>query len=249
MKKITLPTPATGSNQAYFSALNGYLIPEYFDSVKYCDTAGNEYASVDAMDGTSYVVTRVYYYKHGVKAVCFVLASGALQSQSPRFAGSAGITDTSSGTYIQAAPTVLTLLSGAILLGNMQASSSLYTVLLTKHGSDTIAIFYKPPYYYNSTRYNAALSTLNLGKGKTNAGNQVQVLVPSTGATTSEFKLYPSYYTITMRIPTIDGAESVLTDIRYLLAGPGFDMVSTETIGIDGVVYDKVGLLLIPRTS
>ena len=48
-----------------------------------------------------------------------------------------------------------------------------------------------------------------------------------------------------MRIPTIDGADSVLTNVRYILAGPGCDMVASEAIALDGVVYDKLGLLLI----
>ena len=245
MKKITLPTPATGTNQAYFTALSEQLIPKYFDSVHYCDAAGNEYSSVDVMNGSSYAVTRVDYYKHGVRAMCFFLSGGALSGQSPRFAGKDGVTSSSSGTYIQSAPTSLTICHDAILLGALQASSAPYSILLVKHNADTIAVLYRPPYMNSSTRVNATLSTLNLGKGKINYGNQIQIFLPSTGATTNEFKLQASYYVITMRIPTIDGADSVLTSVRYILAGPGFDMVASEAIALDGVVYDMLGLLLI----
>ena len=250
MKKITLPTPTKGNNQPYFTALNGYLIPNYFDSVAYCDNNGNEYTSVDAMDGSSYVVTRVDYYKHGVRAMCFFLSSGAVNTQSPRFAGKDGVTSSSSGTHIYTAPTSLTICHDAVLLGEFQVSNTPYAALLVKNNADTIAVVYAPS-SSSSTLGNAKLKTLNLGKGKTNTGSQVQILAPirNNGTSTSDWYLYPSYYTITMLIPTIDGVESVLTNIRYLLAGPEFNAVLTETIAIDGVVYDKLGLLLIPRIS
>lgn len=250
MKKITLPTPTKGNNQPYFTALNGYLVPDYFDRVAYCDNSGNEYTSVDAMDGSSYVVTRVYYYKHGVRAMCFFLSSGAVSAQSPRFAGKDGVANSSSGTHISTAPTSLTICHDSILLGALQASNSPFAALLVKHNADTVAIIYRPPYMDSSRMVNATLKTLNLGKGKVNTGSNVGFEVSGKRETsTGDWNMYPSYHTITMRIPTIDSTESVLTNIRYLLAGPGFDMVATETIEIDGVVYDKLGLLLIPRET
>ena len=253
MTKITLPTLTAADRQSFITALNGYLIPDYFDSVQYENgTDGTTFESID--EGAARVAV---YLKDGVRAMAidmnYAYSSGSTPVPKICIAGAAGITTTlSGGTTINGGSYFNSAIIDAnhLWLGCLDAEMEKITgsgvywpqLLLEKGANGTINATRVKIDTSLTTSYYVEFYTIAVGRSTTNTMQEVPVGIAKYAYNQVRRKVINTY-TELARLFTEDAEDSVLLDTYLILTASSNDMLATGTLTLNGVTYSVIGLL------
>lgn len=253
MTKITLPALTPADRQSFVTALNGYLIPDYFDSVQYENgTDGTTFDSID--EGAARVAV---YLKNGVRAMAidmyYAYSSGSTPAPNIRIAGAAGITvnltggtEINGGSYFNSAITDANHLWLGCLdaeMGKITGSGVYWPQLLLEKGSNgTINATRVKIDTQTSSSYYVEFYTIAVGRSATNTMQEVPVGVAKYAYNKVKRKVINTY-TELARLFVEEAEDSVLLNTYLILTASSNDMLATGMLTLNGVTYSVIGLL------
>ena len=251
MTRVTLPAITATDRQSFITALNGYLVPDYFDAVQYENgTDGTTFASID--EGAARVAV---YLKDGVRALAIDMYYSAGPNNSPRptlgIAGASGIgVSMGSGLSIALNPSVNSLVvdTNHLWLGILDAATGKITgstqywpqILFEKGANGTVNASRVD--INTTSSYYMKFFCIAVGRSATNTMQEIPVSIAKASAAQAT-RAKVNTYTELMRLFTEDAEDSVLLNTYLILTASSVDMSAIGTMTLNGTTYRVIGPL------